>query len=471
MAHNILIIDDSYVDCKMMAVVLKRSDPSFNIFYNHKGDRVFEQIIKEDISVIILDLMIESIDGIEILKAIKANLVMAEIPVIICSSIGAKETIKDTLMLGAHDYFEKPLSDISLEFGFALKVKNALEIKTKTDHLNFLRNHDDLTGLATRKLFEWALDKAIQKQALPLCVVMLDINGLKVINDAYGYDVGDKILIEVSQIILGLKEECMCSARWGSDEFAILLAYENQEVLEAFMQALKTKVDTCKQYHYDISFGWAVESHRFDKAKYLVQRAEDNLYSNKILEAGSIRSNMIESFIKTLHHKNPREELHSHRVRLLSGKIAEHLGFSTYEVKRVELAGLMHDIGKISISEDILNKPGRLDQREWAQVKRHPEYGFKILSTSVDTLEIAKAVLAHHERWDGQGYPRGISRENIPIMARIIAVADTFDAITSERTYRDTLDDDQAIAEIKGCSGSQFDPKVVEAFLAYQKSL
>jgi len=176
---------------------------------------------------------------------------------------------------------------------------------------------------------------------------------------------------------------------------------------------------------------------------------------------------MIESFIRTLYHKNPREENHSHRVCSISGEIAKELGFSTYEIKRVELAGLMHDIGKISVSEEILNKTGKLDEKEWIQIKKHPEFGFKILSTSVDTLEISNAVLAHHERWDGKGYPKGIMGESIPIMARVIAVADTFDAITSIRTYKESMDEEAAIEEIKNCSGSQFDPIVAEAFINY----
>lgn len=139
--------------------------------------------------------------------------------------------------------------------------------------------------------------------------------------------------------------------------------------------------------------------------------------------------------------------------------------FSESEIKRVQLAGLMHDIGKISISEEILNKPEKLDANEWMQISKHPEYGYEILSASLDTLEISNAVLAHHERWDGHGYPNGISKEKIPIMARIISVADTFDAMTSDRAYKEAVSDDLAILEIIKCSGKQFDPVIVEAFV------
>jgi len=458
--QKILIIDDSRVDCKIMAKVLLNADPSYEIIFNYDGNSVYNQIMKENISVIILDLMIESIDGIDILKEIKSNDMTSQIPIIICSSIDDKEVIKRTLTYGAYDYFEKPLNDMSLEFGFSLKVKNAIESKLKTDHLNFLQNYDSLTGLGTRKYFETELHKAIIRKSLPISVIMIDVNGLKVINDAYGHDIGDNILVEISQVLNNVSGYISCLSRWGSDEMVMLLPFSGKAEIDKTIYEINHKLEGIKAYNYNISFGWATEEIDSNNAAYIVRKAEDNLYSNKILERSSIRSNMIESFIKTLHHKNPREENHSHRVSLISEKISIELGFSEYEIKRVKVAGLMHDIGKISISEEVLNKPGRLNDSEWNQIKKHPEYGFKILSSSVDTLEIAKAVLAHHERWDGKGYPKGIAGESIPIMARIIAVADTYDAITSERTYREPMNENAAIEEINNCSGSQFDQKV-----------
>ncbi len=405
-----------------------------------------------------------------ILKEIKENNDTCDIPIIICSSIGDKETIKRTLLLGAYDYFEKPFNDMAIDFGFSLKVTNALHMKRKTDHVLYLRNHDVLTGLGTRQYFESELQSAIDKLIMPLCVVIIDINGLKVINDAYGHDAGDNILREISDIFTRSDLQYSCAARWGSDEIVMLFPFLDRKSLNAVITDIKALIDTNKTSDYDISFGWAIEDNDISNAKYLVQKAEDNLFSNKILEVSSVRRNMIESIIKTLHQKNPREEEHSRRVSFISEKIAIELGFSDYEIKRVKLAGLMHDIGKITVSEDILNKPGKLNAEEWQQIKSHPEHGFTILSTSIDTMEIANAVLAHHERWDGRGYPKGISSDSIPIMARIIAVADTFDAITSTRTYRSSRGEDEAMDEIVHCSGSQFDPIVADAFLRYMKN-
>jgi HD-GYP domain-containing protein (c-di-GMP phosphodiesterase class II) len=137
---------------------------------------------------------------------------------------------------------------------------------------------------------------------------------------------------------------------------------------------------------------------------------------------------------------------------------------SESELNELKTVGLLHDIGKIAIDEKILNKPDKLTNDEWNDIKRHPEIGYRILSSVNDMAELAEFVLAHHERWDGKGYPKGLKGEEIPLQARIITVADTYDAMTSERAYRGAMDEEFAIAEIRRNAGTQFDPEVVRAF-------
>lgn len=465
MKNKILIIDDSETDFSIMKSLLKQSNKDYTILHNVDGKKVLNQVLNEGVDLVILDLLIDAVDGIDVLRELKENQETENIPVIICSSVGEKETIKNTLDLGADDYFEKPLNDMSIEFGFALKVKNALISKKRSDHVSYLTNHDELTGLWTRKYFELELKRQSDKNAFPISVIILDINGLKVLNDAYGHKFGDKVLKDVAQVLMNLSEKSVCTARWGSDEMVILLPNASKRDIDKVIIGIEQRLNIQEDATYDITFGWAVETRSPQKAKFLVQKAEDKLYSNKVLESRSSRSSMIDTIINTLHQKNPREEMHSHRVSSISEQIAKELGFSSYELKKVKMAGLLHDIGKISIDEAILNKPGRLNKSEWEAITKHPEHGFKILSSSVDTLELAKVVLAHHERWDGGGYPKGIMRDEIPIMARIIAVADTYDAITSKRSYKEAISEEEAIKEIERCSGSQFDPIVVDAFI------
>lgn len=157
--------------------------------------------------------------------------------------------------------------------------------------------------------------------------------------------------------------------------------------------------------------------------------------------------------------------MHSNRVSSICMAIAANMNFDNDDVNKIRIAGLVHDIGKIGIDEKILNKPGKLTEDERDQVNKHPEVGWRILSSANEFTELANFILDHHERWDGRGYPNGLAGEDIPLEARIIAVADSFDAMTSERSYRSGLSQEEAIAELMRCSGTQFDPQIVAIFV------
>jgi putative two-component system response regulator len=197
-----------------------------------------------------------------------------------------------------------------------------------------------------------------------------------------------------------------------------------------------------------------------DYQQHLEQKVEEQ--SKKIRAAFF---NAVTALAYALEAKDVYTSGHSQRVTEISVAIAEEMGLSRKDVERIRLAGLVHDIGKIGVREEVLNKPGSLSEEEYKHVRLHSETGERILIPIVDDEEIIKAVRHHHERYDGWGYPDGLRGEQIPRMARIIAVADTFDAMTSERSYRQAMTKEEACAEIERCSGSQFDPAVAEAFL------
>lgn len=178
-----------------------------------------------------------------------------------------------------------------------------------------------------------------------------------------------------------------------------------------------------------------------------------------------MRGKTIKTIIRTLHEKNKREEQHSYRVSALCQSMGEALGLREEAVQELKSVGLLHDIGKIAIDEKILNKPDRLTNDEWNEIKRHPEIGYRILSTVNGMSEMAEYVLTHHERWDGLGYPKGLKGEKVPLQPRIIAIADAYDAMTSARSYRDALSDEVAISELEKNAGTQFDPKLVKIFI------
>ena len=196
----------------------------------------------------------------------------------------------------------------------------------------------------------------------------------------------------------------------------------------------------------------------------VLQYAEDHMYKNKIVEDQSNRDKSIKTIINTLHEKNPREEQHSKRSSEICRKIGKALGLSESEISKLEAVALLHDIGKIAINEGILNKPGKLKEQEWDEIRKHPEIGYRILNTSMN-FQNWRIHLAHHERWDGRGYPQGLKGENIPLISRIIAIADSYDAMTSDRPYRKALSIERAVLEIIKNSGTQFDPEIAKLFI------
>lgn len=466
-----MIVDDSSVDRKLIRKIIEMSNETIEIIECENADNLLDKVVMQDVKVVILDLILGQQSGLEVLSELKNHTMTHDIPVIIFSGVSDVEVIKEALNLSAFDYFEKPLTQNDIDFALAMKVNNALKQKLHIDHINYLMNHDIPTGLYSRSYMENEL-KNLTERMLPIGLLLLDINGLKVINDAYGYDAGDHIIKYVGMTLNHFVHQSQCIARWGSDEFAIVLTETSKSTIDQMILEINDHLKTNDTVGFDVAYGYTVIHNFNHHLNEWIRLAEDNLASHKVISDSSHRSELIKSIGNTLYQKNPREESHSSRVSEISKKIVRELGLSEFEIKRAEIAGFMHDIGKIAIDEAILNKSGKLTDEEWHAMKKHPEIGFRILSTSVDTIDIANAVLSHHERFDGNGYPMGLKAEEIPFLARVITVADAFDAMTSYRTYKDEMTYDEAVNEIMSCAGSQFDPVIVKAFIqVYDKNL
>ncbi|MCW6074921.1 diguanylate cyclase [Clostridium sporogenes] len=343
-------------------------------------------------------------------------------------------------------------------------IRERKEMENKLEYLSY---HDQLTGLYNRRFFEKELKRLDAKKNLPLTIVMADVNGLKLVNDSFGHAAGDELLEKVSEVI---KKGCRSNdiiARLGGDEFVILLPktdiYETEQIVKN-INALALK-ETVSAVNISISFGYGTKNKEGEKIEEILKKAEDYMYKKKLFESPSMRGKTIGAIISTLHEKNKREEEHSHRVSMLCQDMGHALGLTEGDTEELKTIGLLHDIGKIAIEENILNKREELTEDEWQEIKRHPEIGYRILNTVNDMLEIAEYVLYHHERWDGKGYPKGLKGEEIPLQSRIITIADAYDAMTSQRSYRNALQEETAIEELKINSGTQFDPELVRIFI------
>jgi PAS domain S-box/diguanylate cyclase (GGDEF) domain/uncharacterized domain HDIG len=339
--------------------------------------------------------------------------------------------------------------------------------KKAEEEVIYLSYHDKLTGLYNRRFYEEEIKRLDTERNLPISIIIGDVNGLKLVNDAFGHAKGDELLRKAAAAIQSACRTDDIVARWGGDEFVILLPKTKKEEAEAIINRIEKQYSNeyVNALSVSISFGWGTKNNPDQNILKVLKSAEDNMYKHKIFDKKSIRSNIISTIINTLHEKNPREEQHSKRVSEFCQSIGKAMGFSEIEVGKLKIVGLLHDIGKVAIEEGILNKSGKLTKQEMDEIKRHPEIGYRILTTSYDMLELADCVMAHHERWDGTGYPKGLKGEAIPRTARIIALADSFDAMTSERTYRNSLSEEEAIIEIRKNSGIQFDPEITRIFV------
>ncbi len=351
--------------------------------------------------------------------------------------------------------------------GAVLVIRDATAERIHLERINYLAYHDVLTGLYSRHYFEEETKRLDTERNLPISVIIGDVNGLKLTNDAFGHDMGDLLLKEMANSFRRACRKDDIVARWGGDEFIVLLPNTDYKAVERINARIMESCCDVKisNIKFSIALGYDTKASDNRSIAEVIKSAEDYMYRKKTTESSSIRGNTIITILHTLHEKNKREQMHSDRVSELCKRTAQVMNLSEKEINELELAGLLHDIGKIAISDDILNKEGKLTPEEWIEIKRHPEIGYRILSTSNSMSYIAKYVLSHHERLDGKGYPFGISEKQIPLQSRVIAVADMFDAMTSQRTYRTKVTKQEAIKEMIKCSGTQLDAEIVKIFV------
>jgi PAS domain S-box/diguanylate cyclase (GGDEF) domain len=350
---------------------------------------------------------------------------------------------------------------------FHALLRDVSERKQLETKLEFLSYNDVLTGLYNRRFFEEELKRLDVPRNLPLSLVLADVNGLKLINDSFGHTMGDKLLQKVgSTIAKGCRSDDII-ARLGGDEFVILLPKTGPKETEQIVKRIKVyaQKEEVGSIELSISFGWETKHIAEENILEVFKKAEDRMYKKKLFESPSMRGKTIKAIINTLHEKNKREEQHSYRVSGLSKNIGIALGLLEEDIEELKTVGLLHDIGKIAIKETTLNKQGKLTVDEWDEIKRHPEIGYRILSTVNDMSEIAEYVLCHHEKWNGTGYPKGLKGQEIPLQSRIIAIADAYDAMTSDRSYRKALPEEIALKELKNNAGIQFDPEILIVFI------
>jgi diguanylate cyclase (GGDEF)-like protein len=467
MIGTVMIIDDSPVDRKIIRQVLEKRLNDINVLESEDGVDIRHKLLSNKIHMCILDIMMPVKDGFEILEEIKGDTDLMDIPVIVCTGIEDNKAIERALTIGAYDYFSKPLSEEAIKISLPLKVKNAIELMKRKQEIIFLSYHDKLTGLYNRRFYEEEIRILDNDINLPISIIIADVNVLKITNDDFGHEVGDRLLIKISKILRDVCRRDDILIRIGGDEFLIVLPKTSITDVEKIANRIKNKCNKEKNEPIkpSVSIGYFTKELLNQDINIIYKKAEDRMYSAKLMESKSFRSSIILSLRKTLHERAHETEEHSSRLKELSSKLGRALNLSTDNIYNLELLALVHDIGVAAIPDNILLKNGDLTPEEWSIMKKHSEIGYRILSTSQDLAHIADDVLYHHENWDGSGYPRGLAAENIPLNSRIISILDTYDSMIYGSFYQKSTTKQEAINFIKENASKYFDPKVAATFV------
>ncbi len=307
----------------------------------------------------------------------------------------------------------------------------------------------------------------------PIGIIVCDIDGLKLTNDALGNEQGDQVLVTFGKLLRGCFRLSEVVARIGGDEFAVLLPQSSRKIVNSCCKRIRAEVDYYNQQHPEsglsISIGSAVQENPPVHMNKLYKRADKAMYKEKLQHSLSSRSATVQALIKTMEARDYITEGHAGRLQDYALKLGRFIDLPEESLNDLQLLARFHDLGKVGVPDQILFKPGPLSKEEYEEMKRHSEMGQRIALSTSDLTPIADYILKHHEYWDGRGYPLGIKGKEIPVECRILGIVDAYDAMISDRPYRPAMSCEEALQELRRCAGTQFDPELVEMFMLVLK--
>lgn len=481
---KILSVEDSTFDEDIIReYLIQNANYEIKIDVASEKKEFLNYILSNKYDVILSDFSMPDFDGFAALQFVKK--ICPSTPFISLSGYIGEETAVELLKQGAIDYVSKDkLGRLIFSIERALKetkeqkekelrtaelIQLNQELAAQYEKIKYLNYHDYLTGLYNRAFFEEEKKRLDTPRQLPFSILMGDINGLKLINDGLGHTKGDEILIEIASTLKKICREDDIVARIGGDEFGILLPKTDSLSAQLLCNRIneESKLQCLKgdSISTSISLGHATKTDKDEKIDNVLLRAEESMTKQKLLESKSAHSSLITSMKVIMFEKSHETEMHAERLGKMSKMIGKTLRLSNDQLNELDLFSTLHDIGKMSISADILSKTSKLSDEEWVEMRKHPEVGYRIAQASSELVPIANYILCHHERWDGKGYPQGLKGLEIPLLSRILSIVDAYDAMTNNRVYRPAMSIEEAIKEIEENIGTQFDPEIAQMFL------
>lgn len=324
--------------------------------------------------------------------------------------------------------------------------------------------YDLLTGFQSELVFRQHVDILQETMQYPVGAAVVDINHLADINRVYGKDNGDKAIRFLAD---KLREHGAAGSHFVRLHDANLLILTPSTTIGQMRTVIEAVSQDMEEKSLEIQSAISMATESNPSLVVAIAMAVKSMRAKKLMDASSAHSSLLDSLAQTLQESDSCTREHVKRTQIMGEKLGIRLGLSDVEVSNLKLLCLLHDIGKLGIPLDILNKPGKLTDDEWTIMRSHAEKGYRIAKASKELEDIADLILHHHECWNGRGYPDGLKQEAIPLLSRIIAVVDTYDAMTNDRPYRQAMSVGQACKELLRCAGSQFDPYIVTEFIEF----
>jgi diguanylate cyclase (GGDEF)-like protein len=406
-------------------------------------------------------------------------------------SLGRKESTRHVLEVELAKAAALTADDITLINALGMEIGIALERAQQYEAAREQADRDFLTGLYGHRALQAELERALQaasRRGEALAIVAMDTDNFRLFNDTYGHSAGDQVLKMIAEHLAGLCQDNGLAGRYGGDDFMVILPKAGREAAFAFAQSVQRWLS---EKHFlargnqripiSVSCGVAVFPEDGQKRHELVAVADANLYESKSLggkivglpkiqeQKAELRKlgtfDMLESLVTAIDNRDHYTKVHSEIVTECAVMLAQELGHSDEVQKTLRIAGLLHDVGKICVPDRVLRKPGPLTRGEYEIVKHHVVIAEHLLVDLPDVEQVREAALNHHERFDGIGYPNGLEGKQIPLLGRIMAIADAYSAMILDRPYRKGRTISEAVAELQRCAGTQLDPELVEAFV------